>query len=146
MQTPLTTGEAILNRNINAVNSRDIEAYLANQRPDVEFVLPGGTVLRGREPVRLITETMWTAFPDGQLSFGDSVINGDAAAVEVVFTGTHTGPLATPSGELAPTGRAVTTRTVSMLRFRDGMIASEHVYGDQFELLSQLGLKPDDAH
>ena len=57
-----------------------------------------------------------------------------------MFTGTHTGPLATPAGEVPATGRTVRTTTVSMLRFRDGMIISERVIGDEFELVRQLGL------
>ena len=41
---------------IATVNNRDMNAYLANQHPDVEFVLPGGTTLRGREQVRASTQ------------------------------------------------------------------------------------------
>jgi hypothetical protein len=33
--------EHVLERNITALNARDLDAYLANQSPDVEFVLPG---------------------------------------------------------------------------------------------------------
>lgn len=138
----MTDGAAILARNIAAVNARDIEGYLANQHPDIEFVLPGGVVLHGRDEVRRATEALWTAFPDGHLLFGDQVVSGDTAATEVVFTGTHTGPLVTPVGELPPTRRRVQTRSASMLRFRDGMVIAEHVYSDQLDMMTQLGLGP----
>jgi predicted ester cyclase len=137
-----TTVKQVLERNITAVNDRDIEAYLANQQPDVEFRLPGGAVVRGRDQVRHQTESFWTAFPDGTLSFGDQVFADDAAATEVLFTGTHTGPLVTPDGSIPPTGRRVTLRSASILRIKDGLIASEHVYSDQLELMTQLGLTP----
>jgi hypothetical protein len=52
----------ILRRNITAVNNRDMNAYLANQHPDVEFVLPGGTTLRGREQVRALQSTRREGF------------------------------------------------------------------------------------
>jgi SnoaL-like polyketide cyclase len=81
----------------------------------------------------------------GAVSFGEQVLADDAAATEVVFTGTHTGPLAMPAGEIPPTGRAVRTTTVSMLRFRNGMIISERVIGDELELVRQLGVSTPDA-
>jgi predicted ester cyclase len=137
-----TSVKEILERNITALNHRDIDAYLANQCPDVEFVLPGGISLHGREQVRQYTEALWNAFPDGSLRFGKQVLTGDAAATEVVFTGTHTGPMLSPSGEIPPTGRRVTLRSASVLEIKDGLIASEHVYLDQLEMMGQLGLMP----
>ncbi|OLE31996.1 MAG: hypothetical protein AUG45_11425 [Ktedonobacter sp. 13_1_20CM_3_54_15] len=56
----------ILDRNLTTHNARDIDGYLANQSPDVEFVLPGGVTLHGRDQVRHYTEALWKAFPDGQ--------------------------------------------------------------------------------
>lgn len=138
----MTTPKEILERNITAVNGRDLEGYLANQQPDVEFVLPGGVTLRGREEVGQYTEAMWAAFPDAALTFGQQFLGDDGAATEVVLSGTHTGPMATPNGQLAPTGKQVNVHSVSILRFEDGRIASEHVYFDQLELLTQLGLAP----
>ena len=64
----------------------------------------------------------------------------DSAATEVIFSGTHTGPIPTPNGELPATGRTIQTTSISMLTFADGMVISEHVYSDQLELLTQLGL------
>jgi predicted ester cyclase len=133
---PATTD--ILNRNISALNSHDIEAYLANQHPEVEFVLPDGTVLRGREQARQYAEAFLQAFPDGQLSFGQQVLEPDGAATEVIFTGTNTGPLPTPGGMLPPTGRKVRLHSASILKIRDGLIASEHVYSGQPDLMTQL--------
>jgi predicted ester cyclase len=135
----------ILQRNITALNNRDFEAYLSNQHPDVTITLPGGVQVHGRDQVLASTQVMFTAFPDGKLQFGDQVLADDAAATEVVFTGTHTGPLAMPAGEIPPTGRAVRTTTVSMLRFRNGMIISERVIGDELELVRQLGVSTPEA-
>ncbi len=138
--TPRT--KHVLDRNITALNARDIDGYLANQRPDVEFVLPGDVTLHGRDQVRHYTEALWKAFPDGKLAFGEQVFAEDAAATELVFTGTHTGPMMTPNGPIPPTGKRVTTHSVSILRIKDDLIASEHVYFDQLEMLTQLGLMP----
>ena len=136
----MTTPKEILERNITAVNGRDLEGYLANQQPDVEFVLPGGVTIRGREEVGRYTEAMWAAFPDATLTFGEQFLGDNGAATEVVLSGTHTGPMATPNGPVPPTGKRVNVHSVSILRFEDGRIASEHVYFDQLELMTQLGL------
>ena len=128
----------ILDRNITALNNRDIDGYLANQQPDVEIVIPGGTTLRGRDQLREYTEAMWNAFPDGTLAFGAQALGEDAAATEVTFAGTHTGPMVTPDGTLPATGRSVTLRSASILLFKDGLVATEHIYFDQLEMLTQL--------
>ena len=138
----MTTAKDNLERNITAVNSRDLDGYLAHQQPDVEFVLPGGITLRGREQVGQYTQAMWAAFPDATLTFRQQILSNDGAATEVVFSGTHTGPMNTPTGPLPPTGKRVNVHSVSILRFEDGRIASEHVYMDQLELMTQLGLAP----
>ena len=135
----------VLDRNVRAVNARDAEAYLANKQPDVEFVLPGGVALRGRDEIGAYIETMWSAFPDGAITFTAEVIAEDSAAVEITFTGTHTGPLISPGGSVQPTGKRVSLHSASILQIRDGLIASEHVYLDQMDMLTQLGLAGGDA-
>src|SRR6266536_2634469 len=118
----------ILDRNITTHNARDIDGYLANQSPDVEFVLPGGVRLHGRDQVRHYTEALWKAFPDGVLTFGKQVLTEDAAATELVFTGTHTGPMMTPNGPLPPTGRRITTHSLSILRMKDDLLLQDIVF------------------
>ncbi|HET6954010.1 MAG TPA: ester cyclase [Acidimicrobiales bacterium] len=140
MTNPDTTSvQQALERNITAINNRDLEGYLANQHPDIEFTLPGGVTLHGRDQARAYLEMQWAAFPDGQLSFGTQVLTEDTAATEVVFTGTHTGPMPTPNGPIPPTGKTVTLHSMSLLRIKNGLIASERVYADQQELIDQLG-------
>ena len=52
--------------------------------------------------------------------------------------GTHTGPLPTPLGTVAPTGRSVAIRTIDVLTVEDGRIAAVCVVGD--ELGALIGL------
>src|SRR6266540_5154026 len=134
--------ERLLNRNIEALNGKDMEALLANQQPDATLVIAAGVALHGHEQLRRYTEALWAAFPDGAFSFAGRVVAGDAAGVELVFTGTHAGPLATPNGVIPPTGKRVTLHSASILRFKEGLIASEHAYPDQLDFMTQLGLMP----
>jgi uncharacterized protein (TIGR02246 family) len=134
----------LLDRNLKALNAQDIEGVVANQQPDAELVIPGGVVVRGHEQLRQYTEALWAAFPDGVFSFASQVLAEDAAAVELVFSGTHDGPLVIADGVVEPTGRRVTLRSASVMRFRDGLIAYEHAYPDQLEFMKQIGLLPAD--
>jgi len=134
--------ERLLGRNIEALNGKDMEALLANQQPDATLVIAAGVALHGHEQLRQYTEALWAAFPDGAFSFAGQVLAENEAATELVFTGTHTGPLATPNGAIPPTGKRVTLRSASILRFKDGLIVSEHAYVDQLEFMTQLGLMP----
>ena len=45
--------------------------------------------------------------------------------------GTHTGPLDTPLGTVAPTGRPVAIRTIDVLTVVDGRVAAVWVVGDE---------------
>lgn len=61
---------------------------------------------------------------------------------EGVFTGTHTGVLVIPQGEIQPTGKSVRLRYATVQKVESGKVASEHLYFDQAELMAQLGLLP----
>jgi steroid delta-isomerase-like uncharacterized protein len=132
----------LLDRHIEALNTKDMEGVLANERADAELAVPGGVTVRGHEQIKQYTNVLWNAFPDGAFSIADRVLGDDAAATELVFTGTHRGPLLRPTGEIPPTGRPVTIQSVSVFRFKDGLIASEHAYVDQLGFMTQLGLMP----
>jgi carboxymethylenebutenolidase len=41
---------------------------------------------------------------------------------------------------IAPTGRRVKIPLVAVIAFRDGKLASEHIYWDQASVLAQIGL------
>ena len=55
-----------------------------------------------------------------------SVDCGETVAVEGRFIGTHTGPLATDDGDVAPTGATVDLRFADFSRVRDGKIVAYH--------------------
>ena len=56
------------------------------------------------------------------------------------FAGTHTGTLRGPAGEIAATGRTVNALFSGIYEFEDGKITSFHLYFDQAELFTQLGI------
>jgi len=56
------------------------------------------------------------------------------------FSGTHTAPLQTPAGEIAPTGRRVDAPYVTVFDIEEGKLKVQRIYYDQLELQVQLGL------
>jgi hypothetical protein len=50
----------------------------------------------------------------------------------------HTGPLATPLGTVAGTGREAAARTIDILAVRDGKITDVTVVSDELGMLTQL--------
>ena len=66
---------------------------------------------------------------------------GDGEHVAVAFRlgGDHVGPLATPLGTVAPTGRHLTVSGMDILEIRDGRIHAVWALSDQLDLLAQAG-------
>jgi heme-degrading monooxygenase HmoA/limonene-1,2-epoxide hydrolase len=132
---------SLIERNIEVWNARDHQSWMAGidlQR--MELRAPGGIRLTGREAAEAIWGTWIGAFPDNRLEIM-AIHAGDRGGVhEGRFTGTHTGTLRAPAGEIAATGRTVDARFAGVYEFEEGKITSWHLYFDQADLLSQLGL------
>jgi ketosteroid isomerase-like protein len=56
--------------------------------------------------------------------------------------GTQTGPLATPAGEIPPTGHEIGGKYVGVFEVRDGRIAAQRVYFDRLAVVEQVGALP----
>ncbi|MEU6253213.1 ester cyclase [Streptomyces sp. NPDC047043] len=53
--------------------------------------------------------------------------------------GRHTGPLSTPIGDVAPTGREVEVLTIDILTVADGRVTEVWVVADQLGQLARIG-------
>ena len=84
----------------------------------------------------------WEAFPDAHNELDRLIAEGPIVAAEGRFSGTHSGALRTPQGEIPATGRDVEFRWAVTCEVRGDELVSEHLYFDQLELLTQLGLAP----
>jgi predicted ester cyclase len=128
-----------IERHVAAFNAKDADAEPWSA--DAELVAPGGQ-FRGRDQILGFLRVFWEAFPDARLEIVRSISEGSLTAVEALMIGTHTGVLQTPEGEVPPTGRRVELRTMVMYEARGDELVSEHLYFDQVEFMTQLGLTP----
>jgi len=69
----------------------------------------------------------------------DRVETPDRLVIAFHLRGTHTGPLVTPLGTVAATGREVAIRTIDVLALEAGRVARIHVVSDELGLLHGLG-------
>lgn len=60
--------------------------------------------------------------------------------MEATITGTHSGILASPAGNIPPTGRSVSVPFANVLEVRGGKTTSSTLYFDQADLVAQLGI------
>jgi steroid delta-isomerase-like uncharacterized protein len=80
-----------------------------------------------------------TAFPDMQMTFEEIIVKGDKIAATFTLTGTNTGPLTMPTGELPPTGKQVRFKGIGIDYVENGKIVKELVAYNVLEMMMQLG-------
>ncbi|MBV9329591.1 MAG: ester cyclase [Chloroflexi bacterium] len=124
-----------------AIAAHDQRALSEMCAPTCEMIEPG-VHLKGGEQIGTYMQAFFTAFPDLRIAVESMLEVDNAVATEVRFIGTHTGPLAGPSGELPATRKAVDLAGADFLTVSNGKLTSWHVYYDTGAFMSQLGLSP----
>ena len=79
------------------------------------------------------------AYSELRIELIDTVSAPARFVVAFQMLGRHTGPLATPLGTVAPTGREVRIRTIDVLTLDEGRISEVVVVGDELGTLIGLG-------
>jgi heme-degrading monooxygenase HmoA/limonene-1,2-epoxide hydrolase len=132
---------SLIERDMELWNARDREAWMAGLDLDrLEVQVPGRPRLTGREAAETTWNTYQEAFPDNRLEVIAIHADDRGGVYEGRAIGTHTGTLRGPAGEIAATGRTADMRFTGVYEFEEGKITSYHLYFDQAELLSQLGI------
>ena len=131
-----------IERSVEVWNAHDKAGWTKDVADDCEFKVPGGISGSGRD-LRDLLFSMWTeAFPDNRIKASRIGEDGDYGILEAVFEGTHTGTLNAPAGAIPPTQKRVSIPFVTTSSIRDGRYKAFHLYFDQVELMTQLGLMP----
>jgi predicted ester cyclase len=141
----MANAKELLQRMHDVWNAHDIKAWRELATSDAQITLPGVAV-SGPDGMEEIYMTWHDAFPDNSVIIRTIIGEGDAAAAECTFTGTNTGVLRAPSGNVPATGRRVSLGYTIVIRAAGDRVASQHVLFDQVELMNQLGLTPAPAH
>ena len=124
-------------------NTRDWSEAASVLSPDVSSTAPGVGTVTGIDPFLEFAKGFAVALPDSRLEPDTITEAGDRVVCEGRYTGTHTGPLMSPQGEVPPTGRKLNLPYVDIFDVAAGRIARHRTYYDQMDFAQQLGLMPE---
>jgi predicted ester cyclase len=132
-------------RFVAAFNAHDEHALHALHADNIKFNAPGGFKAANAKDATAYATTWLKAFPDGKMKVRSEITSGPWVVQEILMEGTHTAPLESPTGMIAPTHKKVASYGVQLLRVENGKIAEARIYFDQLDQMSQLGLIPAPA-
>ena len=95
---------------------------------------PDGEV-HGVEGSKRLYHTYTSAFPDMRFEIEEIVAENDAASAQLLFTGTHKGPL----GEIPASGKFVKVANNCFFRFADGQVVRQQGVWDSLSFMRQIG-------
>jgi steroid delta-isomerase-like uncharacterized protein len=120
-------------------NAHDAEAAAAFFAPDAIFHDTGAAQpLVGSQAIAALYHRHYRGIPDAHVRVDRVVAEHDTVMVEWTSSGTHRGKLL----GIPPTGKYVSFKGVSVLRYRGGLVIAGTRIWDMAGLLRQLGLLP----
>ncbi|MFD9637284.1 ester cyclase [Streptomyces violascens] len=120
-----TDADKLVQEWADAYNAQDFERFGALFTDDVAYsVRAYGFAFTGRDAFVSHIQEYAAAVPDRTLTPKRTIADGDLIAVETAFAGTSSGTV--PA--LPPAGQPVTASFCTILRLRDGKIASQDDY------------------
>jgi len=131
-------------RHVSAFNERAWSRAHELYAPDLVMIEPSGTT-QGIEPYLQTAQGFVTAMPDSRMEVTAIIESGNRVVVEGTYSGTFTGTLGTPQGEVPPTGRKLKLPLCDVIEVAAGRITQIRAYYDQITFAAQLGLMPEPA-
>ena len=100
---------------------------------DCVLLTPDGDV-RGIDGGKRLYQTYTSSFPDLEFEIRRIVADGDMASAQLVFTGTHKGPL----GNIPASGNFVKVANNCFFRFANGKVVEQEGVWDSLSLMRQI--------
>jgi steroid delta-isomerase-like uncharacterized protein len=141
---PLSDQQKIVQQFYDSFGDGDLDRATAVFADEVRMTDPELGTVEGLRALRDYLDGLKGPLPDAGAIVERMFEAGDTVIVEGRFTGTNTGPLSGPEGELPPSGRKVDLAFADFSRLSDGRIVEYRTYYDQVGLLTQLGLMGED--
>jgi steroid delta-isomerase-like uncharacterized protein len=128
---------------IDAFNEADWERFRGVLSPDIVYSETGtGRRVEGAEDYVTLCQGWKVALPDVRGTIRGAIATEDQVAQEILWEGTHTGPMETPGGTLPPSGAQIGVEASLWLRFHGDKAREVHHYLDVLSLLQQIGAVP----
>ena len=122
----------------NEKNFDKIRTLLANNA--VYDEVGTGRKLNGINEILNAFKGWATALPDSKAEILKEYASDNTVILELVWTGTHNGPLQMPNGTLPATGKQINVRACEVFEFEGEKIRTTRHYFNMATLLTQLGV------
>ena len=133
----------VMQASFDALNAHDLDRWSQFQSGDYMAEAPGATGSMNQEQTRMLNQGFFTAFPDLHFELTRTIAQGDFVVTHWKATGTHTGPMRTPSGgSIPPTGKKGMVTGSTTAEIKNGKVTRAWTFWDMASLLGQLGLLP----
>jgi steroid delta-isomerase-like uncharacterized protein len=124
-----------------AYNDKDWEAVRARLSADCVYdEVATNRKVEGIDQVLSLWQSWATAFPNSKATIDRELACGNTVVFEVSWRGTHEGPLQSPDGAIAATGRRIDVRACMAVDVVDDKVKSQRHYFDMATLLQQIGI------
>ncbi len=130
--------KALVRRVHEGLNKGNLARIDEGFAADVIVHAPGGQDAHGLEEGKQLFVKMWGAFPDHYETVDDTIAEGDKVVTRGRWTGTHEGEFQ----GIAPTGKQVTLKVITMYRIVNGKIVEVWEEADILGMMHQLGVIP----
>jgi steroid delta-isomerase-like uncharacterized protein len=131
---------------VDAFNHGDWEAVRADLGPGYVYEETGtGRRYEGADAVMAALQEWRSAFPDATGEIVRLAVSGETAVLEIVWRGTHSGPLDTGAGVLPASGKYGEFWAVMWQEWKDGKLVHERHHIDLLSMLANIGALPAPA-
>jgi steroid delta-isomerase-like uncharacterized protein len=126
-----------------AYNDKNWERAKASMTPDFVYdEVASGRKVTGIDATLGLWKGWAEAFPDSKGSFHNAHAAEDGTVVlELTWKGTHQGPLQTPKGPIAATGKRIEIRACALVELAGEKVREQRHYFDMATLLQQIGVE-----
>ena len=131
---------------VEAFNVGDWDRLRATLHPNVVYE-ETGTQHRvvGADAYVRLCQGWKESFPDARGAVQATITSAERVAQEVLWEGTHRGPLPVPGGSVSPSGKRISVRGSMWYTIADGRAREIHHHLDVMTLLQQVGAIPAPA-
>jgi len=126
---------------ILAFNEKNWDKVRAAVTPGFVYdEVPAQRRVQGINEVLSVWRAWATALPDSKATFHNEYVSGTTVVLELTWTGTHSGTLLTPNGEIEATGKRIKLRACQVVEVSGEKATSMRHYFDMATLLKQIGV------
>ena len=126
---------------VHAYNEKDWDKARATLTPDCVYEeIATNRKSQGADDTIRLWQGWAKAMPDSKARFDNQFVKDNTVVLELTWRGTHSGPLQTPRGEIAPTGKPFELRACQIIDVSGERAKTIRHYFDMNTLFQQLNV------